>query len=64
MSGHRCIDDALRDLERIHKFWEEQRAEARKTLKGKIKWLFRHPPEPRFSDLYPQDFFITEENKI
>ena len=47
----------LRGWAHCHKLWEEQRVEARKTLKGKIKWLFLHPPEPQFSDILPQGIF-------
>jgi len=49
--------DAIRGWVQCHRLWEDQRAEARKTLKGKVKWFFRHPPEPRFSDILPQGIF-------
>lgn len=33
-----------------HEVWSEQKTKTRKTLIGRIRWLFKHPPEPSFSE--------------
>jgi len=49
--------DVLRGWANCHRLWEEQRTEARKSLKGRIKWLLVHPAEPQLSDILPQGIF-------
>lgn len=49
--------DALRGWAQCHRLWEDQRAEARKTLTGRIKWMFSRHPEPKLSDILPQGIF-------